>query len=220
MLLCRALYNKVPTSSGLDVRKRISSGSLRSTEEKKGKIRLGRFHITMTEEVKDKKWKEIERMRSEEVPKGLFAKLKYYFKRYWLAAFCVHTGVCMVWAVSLYFLVKSGVDVISVLEFLHIPDSWIEKVRNAPPTAGVLVVVLLLYKIAIPLRYATTLAAIKVIFPYLKKFGMLKTAREVEYHARMKYERTIGGLNQRRAAGVTHETRHKAHSKDGDPTKH
>lgn len=41
----------------------------------------------------------------------------------------------------------SGVDVVAILRALHIPAVVIEKIENVPPSAGVLVVALLLYKV-------------------------------------------------------------------------
>lgn len=43
----------------------------------------------------------------------------------------------------------SGVDVIHVLEVLHIPDSIVNKVKNTSPSAGYIVMALLLYKVRI-----------------------------------------------------------------------
>ena len=93
------------------------------------------------------KKKEIEVLRSEEAPSGLFAKCKFYFKRYWYIAVPVHFVCSLVWFSATYVLVKSGVDVIALLHMLHIPEALIEKVKNTPPSAGVVVIALILYKV-------------------------------------------------------------------------
>jgi hypothetical protein len=41
----------------------------------------------------------------------------------------------------------SGVDVVALLQTLHLPDSIVEKVKNVPETAGFVVVALILYKV-------------------------------------------------------------------------
>lgn len=38
---------------------------------------------------------------------------------------------------------------IGLLKTLHLPDSLVEKIKQTPPTAGVLVITLLLYKVFI-----------------------------------------------------------------------
>jgi hypothetical protein len=95
------------------------------------------------------------------------------------------------------------------METLHMPQPVIEKIKTVPETAGHVVVALILYKvtfnhvlsyhyfqIATPLRYATTLPLIQLTFKVLKKFGYLRTAREVEYNLRNRYDQ----LNKRRIA--------------------
>jgi hypothetical protein len=41
----------------------------------------------------------------------------------------------------------SGVDVVALLQTLHMPDSIVEKVKNVPETAGFVVVAIILYKV-------------------------------------------------------------------------
>ncbi|PAV89530.1 hypothetical protein WR25_03029 isoform B [Diploscapter pachys] len=146
------------------------------------------FHVTMTEEEKKKKEQRIKEMQEEKPPEGLVAKFKYYFKRYWYIAVPAHAVSCISWFGLMYALVHFGMDVVGLLQALHLPESLIEKVQNVPESAGIIVVALILYKIATPLRYATTLVLIRVAFWGLKRMGLLRTAREVEYTARTKYE--------------------------------
>ncbi|CAO4369692.1 unnamed protein product [Caenorhabditis nigoni] len=146
------------------------------------------FRMTMSEEQKAAKTAKIEQMRAEEAPQGIFAKVKYYFKRYWYIAVPAHAASCTAWFIALYLVVKSGVDVIALLEWMHMPDAIVEKVKNTPESAGVVVVSLILYKIAMPFRYMTTLLLIQATFWTLRRMGKLKTAREVEYKVRHEYE--------------------------------
>lgn len=105
------------------------------------------FRMTMSDEQKAAKTAKIEQMKAEEAPKSLFAKVKYYFKRYWYIAVPAHAASCTAWFVALYLVVKSGVDVIGMLEWMHMPDAIVEKVKNTPKEAGVIVVALILYKV-------------------------------------------------------------------------
>jgi len=145
--------------------------------------------LWMDEETRRRKAEHIDKMRQEEKPKGLLAKFKFYFKRYWYIALPVHFVGSLLWFGALYAAVYSGVDVIALLEFLHMPDSLIEKIKGVPPSAGLVVLALLLYKIATPARYATTLAGIQVAFWTLRRLGKLRTVREVEYKVRNEYTR-------------------------------
>ncbi|KAI6214079.1 hypothetical protein M3Y94_00226300 [Aphelenchoides besseyi] len=134
----------------------------------------GKFRMTMSDEEKSNKMKEIERARTETKPQGLVAKLKFYIKRY------------------------CGIDVIGLMESLHMPDFIVEKLKNTPPSAGHLVVTF----IVTPIRYAGTIAGIRIAFEFLRKFGWLRTAREVEYSVRSGYE----ALNKRRRSSAVNLT--------------
>ncbi|CAB3403561.1 unnamed protein product [Caenorhabditis bovis] len=162
-----------------------SRHALSDDEKKKNKW----YHITMSEEKKKEKEKKIEEMKKEEAPKTLFAKVKYYLKRYWYIAVPAHMVSCSAWFALFYLLVKSGVDVVALLETLHSPSWIVEKIKSTDQSAGVIVIALLLYKIALPIRYATTLALIQASFWTLRRLGKLKTAREVEYKVRTEYEK-------------------------------
>ena len=61
--------------------------------------------------------------------------------------FLAHAICCISWFGLLYALVHSGIDVVGLLQTLHLPDSLIEKVQNVPESAGIIVVALILYKV-------------------------------------------------------------------------
>ncbi|KAK5983960.1 hypothetical protein GCK32_009093 [Trichostrongylus colubriformis] len=147
------------------------------------------FHVTMTDEQKRKKQEKIEEMKEEKEPETLFGKVKFYLKRYWYIAVPVHMVCCTAWLAGLYALVHCGVDVVALLRTLHMPAVIIEKIESVPPSAGVIVVALILYKIATPLRYMTTLLLIQATFWTLRRMGKLRTAREVEFKVRSEYEK-------------------------------
>uniref|UniRef100_A0A915CJ75 Translocon-associated protein subunit delta n=1 Tax=Parascaris univalens TaxID=6257 RepID=A0A915CJ75_PARUN len=95
------------------------------------------WRITMDDEEKKRKRAEIDKLKKEERPVGLFAKVKYYVKRYWYIAIPVHFVGSLMWFGGLYAAVRSGIDIISLLEHLHLPESLIDRVKNTPPSAGV-----------------------------------------------------------------------------------
>uniref|UniRef100_A0A914P7Z7 DUF1279 domain-containing protein n=1 Tax=Panagrolaimus davidi TaxID=227884 RepID=A0A914P7Z7_9BILA len=196
-------------------------------DKKKGFLRsMKNFNITMTPEQKETKQIEIAKQKAEEKPEGLFAKVKFYFKRYWYIAIPVHIVSSALWFGALFLVVRSGIDVIAVLKVLHMPEVVITKVQNVPEAAGELVVALILYKITVPLHYLTTLAGIQLTFHVLRRMGKLKSAKEMEYGIRTKYEKyaqVIRRLNERRMAAVQHQfkpstssslNRRKSHKKE------
>ena len=62
--------------------------------------------MTMSSEQKEAKEKKIAEMKEEQPPKSLFAKVKYYLRRYWYIAIPAHMANCTAWFIALYFLVK------------------------------------------------------------------------------------------------------------------
>ncbi|EJD76112.1 hypothetical protein LOAG_16886 [Loa loa] len=127
---------------------------------------------------------------------GLFAKLKYYLKRYWYIAIPIHIANCIIWFIVLYIAVQSGLDVVALLEKCHVPNYIVHRVKSVPSNAGVAVVAFLLYKIVIPLRYATTLLLIQLSFPVLRRLGIM-TVKEVKYKMRLKYTNKVKKIKRR-----------------------
>ncbi|CAG9541133.1 unnamed protein product [Cercopithifilaria johnstoni] len=144
-----------------------------------------------------KKAKEaVQKEHKEAKPTGLFAKLKYYLKRYWYIAIPIHIANYVVWFIVFYVAVKSGLDVVALLEKCRIPNYVVDRVKSVPPNAGVAVVAFLLCKIAAPFRYATTLLLIQLSFPILRRFGLM-TAKEVKYKMRLKYTNKVWKIKRR-----------------------
>lgn len=81
----------------------------------------------MSAEEKARKKQRIVAMREEKTPDGLVAKFKYYFKRYAYILIPVHLAVCGAWFAALYLAVRSGLDVVQLMETLHMPVSWVDR---------------------------------------------------------------------------------------------
>ncbi|MFH4979432.1 hypothetical protein AB6A40_006141 [Gnathostoma spinigerum] len=157
----------------------------------------GRWKISMDEDEKKKKKAEIEKMEKEKEPKGLFAKVKYYVRRYWYIAIPVHIAGSILWFTGLYAAVRSGIDVMAFLECIRTPEFLLEKARNTPASAGAIVITFVLFKVVSPLRYMTTIAGIQMAFSTLRRMGKLKTVKEVEYKVRAGYESEMARLRRR-----------------------
>ncbi|KAL3089986.1 hypothetical protein niasHS_006438 [Heterodera schachtii] len=175
-----------------------SSSHHEGGSDRKMRPKFGR--LMMSKELYERKMRKIEAQKEEKVPEKFFAKVHYYFKRYWYIALPVHFAVCSVWFGALYFAVKSGMDVVALLERMHMPDHWVDKIRNVPPSAGFAVAALILYKIATPLRYACTLVGIRIAFNTLRRLGKLRTTREIDLTVRQRLDLLIEHRDQKRSA--------------------
>ncbi|EDV34364.1 uncharacterized protein Dana_GF21272 [Drosophila ananassae] len=103
---------------------------------------------------------------------GLFAKFKHMYKQYWYVLIPVHVITSVGWFGGFYYLSKSGVDVPSLLQYVHLSETIIEKVQGSD--MGHYAIAYLCYKVATPLRYALTLGCTTVSIKYLVQHGYIK----------------------------------------------
>ncbi|KAL5276795.1 FAM210A family protein [Megaselia abdita] len=103
---------------------------------------------------------------------GLFARFKLMYKKYWYVLIPVHCVTSIGWLGGFYYMSKSGVDVPSLLQAMHISETIIEKMQNSD--LGHLAIAYLCYKVATPVRYAVTLGGTTVSIKYLVKQGHIK----------------------------------------------
>uniref|UniRef100_A0A1I8BDM5 DUF1279 domain-containing protein n=1 Tax=Meloidogyne hapla TaxID=6305 RepID=A0A1I8BDM5_MELHA len=125
---------------------------------------------------KERLQQKLEDESAENIPSGLFQKLKYYLKR--------------------------GLDVVGLLEFLRLPENWIQKVREMPKAASTLTATFVLIKIFTPIRYATTIVGTNLTYKALKHFGLLRTAKQLEFRGRLELESLMKKLNERRISAA------------------
>ncbi|XP_017146122.1 uncharacterized protein C18orf19 homolog A [Drosophila miranda] len=104
--------------------------------------------------------------------KGLFAKFRHMYKQYWYVLIPVHCVTSIGWFGGFYYLSKSGVDVPSLLQYVHLSETIIEKVQSSD--MGHYAIAYLCYKVATPLRYALTLGGTTVSIKYLVQRGHIK----------------------------------------------
>ncbi|KAH8286628.1 hypothetical protein KR018_002452 [Drosophila ironensis] len=103
---------------------------------------------------------------------GLFAKFKHMYKQYWYVLIPVHVITSVGWFGGFYYLSKSGVDVPSLLQYVHLSETIIEKVQGSD--MGHYAIAYLCYKVTTPLRYALTLGCTTVSIKYLVQHGYIK----------------------------------------------
>ncbi|XP_037938319.1 protein FAM210A-like [Teleopsis dalmanni] len=103
---------------------------------------------------------------------GLFARFKLMYKKYWYVLIPVHIVTSIGWFGSFYYLSKSGVDVPSMLQYIHLSESIINKVQDSE--MGHIAIAYLCYKVVTPLRYALTLGGTTVSIKYLVQAGHIK----------------------------------------------
>jgi len=108
---------------------------------------------------------------------GIVKKFKKMAKDYWYVLIPVHVATSIVWFGGFYMLTKSGVDIISVLEFLHVPKSYLEKLEGSE--AGYLALSYACYKVATPARYTVTVGGTTYTIVKLEERGLLKKSSEV-----------------------------------------
>ncbi|XP_059485409.1 protein FAM210A [Neocloeon triangulifer] len=124
----------------------------------------------------------------EEKKLSLFQKFKQMYKEYWYVLLPVHCATSAVWVGCFYYIVRSGVDVPSLLQTLHVPDKALEFIKNNSST-GHLAVVYALYKVATPARYFVTVGGTTFAINKLKKLGYIKPMPNREQLKEMYQER-------------------------------
>ncbi|PZC81147.1 hypothetical protein B5X24_HaOG213248 [Helicoverpa armigera] len=94
------------------------------------------------------------------------------YRDYWYVLIPVHVATSIVWFGSFYYIVRSGVDVLAVLQTLGVSETIIGPLRDS--AAGYFAVALALYKLATPLRYAVTIGGTTLTIRKLKAIGVIK----------------------------------------------
>jgi len=103
----------------------------------------------------------------------LAQRFKKMFKQYWYVVLPVHGITSCAWFGLFYAISASGLDVVGFLEYLHLPEVLMDRIRNTPQ-AGHFVVAFALYKLATPLRYMTTLGVTYYAVKTLSRLGYIK----------------------------------------------
>ncbi|XP_043467273.1 uncharacterized protein C18orf19 homolog A [Leptopilina heterotoma] len=107
-----------------------------------------------------------------QVEQTRFQKMKQMAKDYWYILIPVHVATSIIWFSVFYIAAKNGVNVEEVLRYLHLSETYLEKIRNS--SAGHLAVAYALYKVCTPFRYTVTLGGTTMTIRYLNKWGIMK----------------------------------------------
>ncbi|KFM63118.1 Protein FAM210A, partial [Stegodyphus mimosarum] len=93
-------------------------------------------------------------------------------KEYWYVLIPVHMVTSVFWFGGFYYAAKSGLDIVPFLEYINIPDKFINPLRNS--SLGHIAVASALYKLATPARYMVTLGGTTFAVKFLTKRGLLR----------------------------------------------
>jgi len=108
---------------------------------------------------------------------GIVKKFKQMFKDYWYVLVPVHVATSIVWYGGFYIMLKSGVDIVGVLEYFGTSQRILDYLSNSE--AGYFALAYACYKIATPVRYTVTVGGTSIAIAKLKDTGYLKSTSEV-----------------------------------------
>jgi len=107
---------------------------------------------------------------------GIIKKFKKMMKDYWYVLIPVHVATSIVWFGGFYIMLKSGVDIVGMLEAIGTSDRILDYLRNSE--AGYYALSYACYKIATPARYTVTVGGTTLTIAKLKDTGYLKSTSE------------------------------------------
>lgn len=141
-----------------------------------------------------------------EQKKTLWQKFKQMYKEYWYVLVPVHLVTSTVWYGSFYYIARSGIDIVPILENMGMSETILKPLRDTG--AGYFAVAYAMYKIATPARYTVTLGGTTITINYLKKWGYIKPMpsgekmkemiREKGRQLRSRRARVLAKMNLRR----------------------
>jgi len=108
---------------------------------------------------------------------GIIKKFKKMMKDYWYVLIPVHVATSIVWFGGFYIMLKSGVDIAGMLEYIGTSERILDYLRNSD--AGYYALSYACYKIATPIRYTVTVGGTTIAIAKLKDTGYLKSTSEV-----------------------------------------
>lgn len=103
---------------------------------------------------------------------GLIQRFKEMYRDYWYVLLPVHMVTSTIWFGSFYYTVRSGVDIIGLLESLGFSETILAPIKNS--TAGYFAFAFALYKLVTPLRYAVTVGGTTYAIRRLTALGWIK----------------------------------------------
>ncbi|XP_055336999.1 uncharacterized protein C18orf19 homolog A-like [Paramacrobiotus metropolitanus] len=153
-----------------------------------------------------------------EKPKpSYWQRFKEMYKSYWYVLLPVFALTSAGWMLLLYYLVKSGVDIVSLLERVGASEALLERFRlesSRSATYAYLASAYALYHVVAPLRYGLTLALTTLAIAYLRRWGYI---RPVPSKERLQQMVSQAPTHVRRMVRRRLDARHKRHTEHCDP---
>ncbi|KAK4879019.1 hypothetical protein RN001_007165 [Aquatica leii] len=103
---------------------------------------------------------------------SLLQRFKSMYRDYWYVLVPVHLVTSIAWFGGFYYLAKSGVDIVGILESWNVSHKITNSLKDS--SMGYIAVAYALYKIATPIRYTITLGGTTISINYLKRWGYIK----------------------------------------------
>ena len=101
------------------------------------------------------------------------AKFKQMSKDHWYVLVPVHFVNSLIWFGSFYFMCKSGVEVVAILQKFGVSEEYLEKLGDSDVQYYALAYAC--YKVATPARCTMTVGCTMWSIFYVEKWGMLKS---------------------------------------------
>lgn len=139
-----------------------------------GSSNVSRTFYTSVQRYKDD---DVKPQVDEKAKQSTVAKFKQMFRDYWYVLVPVHLATSAIWFGSFYVLVKSGIDVASILSSLGVSEAYLSKIAHSEWSYVALAYAC--YKIATPARYTITVGGTTFAVKYLTNLGYLRTSKEV-----------------------------------------
>ncbi|XP_008069662.1 protein FAM210A [Carlito syrichta] len=119
---------------------------------------------------------------------SLYQRFKKTFRQYGKVLIPVHLITSGVWFGTFYYAALKGVNVVPFLEFIGLPDSVVNILKNSQ--SGNALTAYAMFKIATPARYTATLGGTSFTVKYLRSHGYMSTPPPVKEYLQDRMEET------------------------------
>lgn len=119
---------------------------------------------------------------------SLYQRFKKTFRQYGKVLIPVHLITSCIWFGTFYYASIKGVNVIPFLEFIGLPDSVVNVLKNSQ--SGNALTAYAMFKIATPARYTLTLGGTSFTVKYLRSRGYMSTPPPVKEYLQDRMEET------------------------------
>jgi len=127
---------------------------------------------------------------------GVMARFKQMLKDYWYIIIPVEIGTSVVWYGAIFLSLKSGMDIVHLLESVGVSESTLNKLPIAGGEAGYHALAFVCYKVISPIRHTISIGITAAVVSWLQKTrpgfltssSIAKDAREKGDDMREMYE--------------------------------